>query len=171
MPIMLPATSIVACVSDILRPGALTCVASPCSAPCLAQALHVVDAVAILDAVRVVAEAGEALVPRRQRAQVAEIRTVVGAGRLARHEHRNAGRVGHDAGREHAIGELLERHVLDLVAHQVLIRGVRRHDRRRQRRERLGEPVRLPRFAQLREHLVGEIAQPEAAVDGRMIRS
>ena len=49
--------------------------------------------------------------------------------------------------------------MLDLVAHQVLIRGVRRHDRLRQRRERLGEPMRLPRLAQLREHLVGEVAQ------------
>ena len=127
VPIMLPATSIVACVSDILRPGALTCVAPPVRGAVLAQALHVVDAVAILHAVRVVAEAREALVPGRQRAQVAEIRTVVRAGRLAGHEHRNAGRVGHDAGREHAIGELIERHVLDLVAHQVLIRGVRRH--------------------------------------------
>ena len=76
MPIMLPATSIVACGSDILRPDAVTNVSARAPAPGF-QALHVVDAVAVLDAVRVVAEAREALVPGPQRTQVAEIRPVV----------------------------------------------------------------------------------------------
>ena len=47
-----------------LAAGRAHCVALLC-ARCRLQALHVVDAVAILDAVRVVAEAGEALVPGR----------------------------------------------------------------------------------------------------------
>src|SRR6185295_12484461 len=92
------------------------------------QALHVVRTVTILDTVGVVPEAWETLVPRPECSQVAEIRTILRAGRFAGHEHGNARRVWHDTRGEHAVGEFLERHVLDLVAYQKLERSVRCHD-------------------------------------------
>src|SRR5512144_3126842 len=89
VPIMLPATSIVACRSDILRAGSLTGASGRAPRPLL-QALDVVDACTVLDPVGVVTEAGEPAVPGRERAQVAEVGAVDRAGRLARHEHGDA---------------------------------------------------------------------------------
>ncbi len=64
-----------ACVKFIFRPRPRS--RGSCLLLCAGlEALHVVDAVAVLDAVRVVTEAGEALVPRAQRLQVAEIRSI-----------------------------------------------------------------------------------------------
>src|SRR5262245_66428951 len=104
VPIMLPATSIVACTSDIFLPGSPT----GASRRTLLQALDVVDAVPVLDAVRIMPEPGELLVPGGERLQVAQIGTIGRAGRLAGHEHRDAGRIGDDARGEDAIGQLVE---------------------------------------------------------------
>src|SRR5512145_792776 len=82
----------------------------------LLQALHVVDAVAVLDPVGVMAEPGEPRVPGREGTQVAQIGAVLRAGGLAGHEHRDAGGIRHHAGGKHVVGQRLERHVLDVVA-------------------------------------------------------
>src|SRR3954453_10666556 len=81
----------------------------------LLETLHVVHAVSMLDAVGIVTEAGEPPIPLSQRPEVAQIRTIVGPGCLAGHEHRNTGRIGNHTGREHPVAQLLERDVLDLA--------------------------------------------------------
>src|SRR6478609_9992385 len=68
----------------------------PCMiAPSGLHALHVVLAVLHLHAVGVVAEAGEGVVPRLQRLQVADPGTIGRARGLARHHHRDARRIRH----------------------------------------------------------------------------
>src|SRR6478735_12629852 len=74
--------------------------------PSVLDALDVVLAVLHFDAVGVVAEARERVVPSLQRFQVADPGTVRGARGFARHHHRDAGRVGHHAGSNRATGEL-----------------------------------------------------------------
>ena len=80
------------------------------------QALHVVDAVTVLHPVGIVAESREPTVPARQGAEVAQVRAVVGSGRLAGHQHRDAWRIRNHAGGEHPVSQLFERHVFDLIA-------------------------------------------------------
>src|SRR6476619_2689693 len=70
------------------------------------HALHVVLAVLHLDAVRVMAETGEGMVPGLQRFQVANPRTVGAAGGLAGHHHRETWGIGRHAGRDRAVGKV-----------------------------------------------------------------
>src|ERR1043166_4915755 len=97
------------------------------------QALHEVPAVTVLDAVRVVAESGKAPIPGPERAQVTQIRTVDVAGGFARHQHRDAWRIRHDAGGADAVGEIVERPLFDRAADRALTSVVRVHHGHRQR--------------------------------------
>ena len=113
-------------------------------------------------------EARELGVEGLQGAEVGEHRSFERPGGLARHEDRDARRVGHDHDGGHSTGHLRERHLLGAGTHQVavgLARGRRRHGQ-------LGKgPVQqLDRStgANLGVHLVAELTQGHLAVAVRV---
>ncbi len=85
------------------------------------QAIYIICSVFVFHAVRFMSEAGEAAIPRLQCAQIPEIGTVIAADVLARHQHRNAGRIRHNAGCHNPICHLVDRNMFDFVVHQFRI--------------------------------------------------
>src|SRR5262245_1692264 len=106
-PIMLTADSMVSCHTFILLLAEAIGRSFRISPAALAQALQPIGAVMDLDAVGVVAETGEQTVDRFQGLEVAEDRPVGRTDIFARHQDRNARRIGHDAGGDATAGDLV----------------------------------------------------------------
>ena len=93
----------------------------------LFQAVDVIRTTNVLDAMRIMAEAGEALIPRLEGTQIAEIWTISCSCTFTRHEHGNARRIGDNSGGDHAVCQAVQRYFLDFIQDKLTIRLTRCH--------------------------------------------